>query len=244
MAACQLWMPYSQLEGNPGVSHHPVFSTSLSHTLPPSGVPTSYTPPEISQGKRKFPDEFGVANSRSRPRLDGPQSQHNPWALQSDYHHRESGDPQPLRNWAQHQCKNETSSPDPIALQRLSNVRTPVDRDAHEQKQHQHGFDAQHVPGPEPGIGVGQMPGNPVVLPQHPQHQDGPKISLDLDALSAGREIDGLPFSGYDFLGDDVFALLGSVFRPQDEQLPPHYEENGQMLWQVYDQAGFHLGPG
>jgi len=98
--------------------------------------------------------------------------------------------------------------------------------------------------GQVPGVGVGQVLGNPVMPPQHPQYQDTPRISLDLNALSAGREIDGLPFSGYDFLGGDVYALLGSVFRPQNEQLPPHYEENGQMLWQVYGQAGSHLGPG
>jgi len=88
-----------------------------------------------------------------------------------------------------------------------------------------------------------QPPDNPVVPQQHLQYQDMPRISLDLNALSAGREIDGLPYSGYDFLSDDVYALLGSVFRPQNEQLPSHYEENGQMLWQLYGQAGSHLGP-
>jgi hypothetical protein len=87
-----------------------------------------------------------------------------------------------------------------------------------------------------------QQPGNPVMPPQPPQYQEAPRISLDLNALSAGREIDGLPYSGYDFLGGDVYALLGSVFRPQNEQLPAQYEENGQILWQAYDQAGSHLG--
>jgi len=89
---------------------------------------------------------------------------------------------------------------------------------------------------------VVQQPGEAIMPQQHPQYQEAPRISLDLNALSAGREIDGLPFSGYDFLGGDVYALLGSVFRPQNEQLPAHYEENGQLLWQAYGQAGPHLG--
>ena len=83
----------------------------------------------------------------------------------------------------------------------------------------------------------------PVYQQPMPIHQsDVPKISLDLDALSAGREIDGLPFSGYDFLGGDLCALLGSVFKPPNEQLPEQFEENGQLLWQAYEQAGENLG--
>jgi hypothetical protein len=102
--------------------------------------------------------------------------------------------------------------------------------------------------GSAPGVGAGQMPpivqqlGDPVIPLQHPEYQEAPRISLDLNALSAGREIDGLPFSGYDFLSGDVYALLGSMFRPQNEQLPAHYEENSQMLWQAYGQANSHLG--
>jgi hypothetical protein len=131
----------------------------------------------------------------------------------------------------------------------LSNVRTPVDHDVQEQQpQYQHRFNTQRVSGQVPSAGIGQVlpvvqQSNPVVPAQHPQYQDAPRISLDLNALSAGREIDGLPFSGYDFLGEDVYAVLGSVFRPQNEQLRTHYEENGQMLWQLYGQAGSHLGP-
>lgn len=76
----------------------------------------------------------------------------------------------------------------------------------------------------------------------HSSHHEQPRISLDLNALSTGREIDGLPFSGYDFLGGDLYALLGSVFKPPNEQVPEQFEEHGQMLWQAYGQTGEHLG--
>lgn len=205
--------------------------------------------PEVSQGKRKFPAEFEVTDSRSRPRLDGSQPQHDSWASQPSYHRRESGGPQPVGDWPPHQGKNESHSPDSITQQRLSNVRTPVDHEAHDQlPQYEHSFSMPRMSTQVPGIVVGQIPpivqqpGNPTMPPQYLSYQDAPRISLDLNALSAGREIDGLPYSGYDFLGDDVSALLGSVFRPQNEQPPAHFEENGQMLWQAYDQAGSHLG--
>ena len=207
-------------------------------------------PSESPQGKRKFPAEFEVADFRSRPRLDGPQPRYNAWAPQPNDHRRESGGtPQLSGNWPpQYQGSNEPTLSDPISHQRLSNVRTPVDHDVHGH-QPNYGFNTRHTSGHLPDIGIGQMPpplvrqqGNPVMPPQPTQYQEAPRISLDLNALSAGREIDGLPFSGYDFLGGDVYALLGSVFRPQNEQLPAHYEENSQMLWQAYGQAGSHLG--
>jgi len=188
-----------------------------------------------------------MADSRSRPRLDGPELQDYSWASQlNDYYRRESGDaPQLAGNWPpQHRGSDEPTSSDSITHQRLSNVRTPVEHDAHEQQpEYYHGFNTRRMP----GVGVGQtplivqQPGNPVMPPQNLQYQEAPRISLDLNALSAGREIDGLPFSGYDPLSGDVYALLGSVLRPQNE-LPAQYEENGQILWQAYGQAGSHLG--
>ena len=221
-----------------------------SHAMSLSGKDsTPSAPPESSQGKRKFPLEFETADSRSRPRLDEPQSQYNSWTPRQNDHRIESGGtPQLVGSWPQHQGNNEPTSQDSITHQRLSNVRTPVERDAHEQHlQYNHGFDTGRMSGNVPSADAGQMPpiiqqpGN-TVMPSHPQYQEAPRISLDLNALSAGREIDGLPFSGYDFLSGDVYALLGSVFRPQNEQLPAHYEENSQMLWQAYGQAGSHLG--
>jgi hypothetical protein len=229
-----------------------ISNISSSHTLPPSRKTHSRSAlSESSQGKRKFPPEFEAVDSRSRPRLD-ERPQYNSWAPQPNDHRKESGGPpQHVGNWPpQLQGGPESTLPDSITHQRLSNVRTPVDHDAHEQHLQYHcGVDARRVSVHVPGVGVGQMPpihqpGNPVVPPQHPQsqYQEAPRISLDLNALSAGREIDGLPFSGYDFLGGDVYALLGSVFRPQNEQLPAQYEENGQILWQAYGQADSHLG--
>lgn len=252
MVVCWPWIPYRRLEMNRGISILSVLSTSPSHISPFSGnISTSSVPLESPQGKRKFPSEFEVPDSRSRPRLDGPQLQYSSSAPQPNDHRRESGGPpQLVGNWPpQHQGRTEPTSTDSITHQRLSNVRTPVDHDAHEQQpQYHHSVDIQRMPGHVSGIGVTQMPpivqqqGNPIMAPQHSQYQEAPRISLDLNALSAGREIDGLPFSGYDFLSGDVYALLGSVFRPQNEQLPAHYEENSQTLWQAYGQAGSHLG--
>jgi len=220
-----------------------------SHAMSLSGEATTISaPPESSWGKRKFPPEFETGDSRSRPRLDGPQLQYDSWPPRPDDHRiKNSGAPQLVGNWPQHQGNNEPTSQDSITHQRVSNVRTPVEHDAHEQQPHyNHGFNTGRMSGNVPGAGqvppIVQPPGNPVMPPQHLQYQEAPRISLDLNALSAGREIDGLPFSGYDFLSEDVYALLGSVFRPQNEQLPAHYEENGQILWQAYGQAGSHLG--
>ena len=221
------------------------FST---HTLPSSGRATSGSaPPETTHGKRKFPDEFEIPDLRSRPRLDGPQSQCNSSAPQPSFHR---GSSQLIENRPQHHGKLEPPPQDSIILQRLSNVRTPVDHDGHEQPpQYGHRFNVQRTSEQTPGISIGPMPpivqqtGNSIAPQQHLQYQDAPpRISLDLNALSAGREIDGLPYSGYDFLSDDVYALLGSVFRPQNEQLAQNYEENGQMLWQMYGQAGSNFG--
>ena len=205
---------------------------------------------ESSWGKRKFPPEFETVDSRSRPRLDGPQPQYNSWAPRPSDHRVESGGaPQLVGSWSRQKDNNEPTSQDSITHQPLSNVRTPVENDAREQQpQYNHSSNMGRMSGNVPEVGAGQMlsivqqPDNSTTLPQHPQYQEAPRISLDLDALSAGREIDGLPFSGYDFLSGDVYALLGSVFRPQNEQLPAHYEEHGQMLWQAYGQAGSHLG--
>lgn len=218
--------------------------------MPHSGKVSTTSVPESSQGKRKFPPEFEDADSRSRPRLDGPQPQYDYWTSQQNNNRREDGGVSgPVSDWPpQLQGKNEPTTPDPFTHQRLSNVRTPVGYDAHEQPQWDHDLNTRRVSGNASDIGTGQIPpifqqqGNPITPSQHQQFQEAPRISLDLNALSAGREIDGLPFSGYDFLSGDVYALLGSVFRPQNEQLPPHYEENSQLLWQAYHQAGSHLG--
>ena len=249
MAACRPWIQYKQQEENRGISF-PALITSSSHAMPLSGKVSTTSIPESSQGKRKFPPEFEDADSRSRPRLDGPQPQYNYWGPRQNENRRESGDAsQPVGDWPpQHQGKIEPVTPDPFTHQRLSNLRTPVGYDAHETSQWNRDLSTRRAPGNAPDIGTGQIPpivqqqGNPIMPSQHPQYQEAPRISLDLNALSAGREIDGLPFSGYDFLSGDVYALLGSVFRPQNEQLPPHYEENSQMLWQAYDQAGSHFG--
>lgn len=69
----------------------------------------------------------------------------------------------------------------------------------------------------------------------HPLHH--PQISLNLN-LTDGQPptIDGLPFSGYDFLGDDIFALMGNVLAKPTTAEPSAqmFEENAQVLWQAY----------
>lgn len=191
-----------------------------------------------------------TADARSRPRLDENHS--NQWAPQPGHAHSGSS----LHNGYGGHMRNhdQMDTTDSITHQRLSNLRTPVDHvdvpppDYHhqhhpsqhhqpQQQLHMH----QNVPPPhmKPMYSpTAQMYSPPGTMP----HQEQPRISLDLNALSTGREIDGLPFSGYDFLGGDLSALLGSVFRPPNEQIPEQFEENGQMLWQAYGQTGEHLG--
>lgn len=68
-----------------------------------------------------------------------------------------------------------------------------------------------------------------------------PKISLDLNALSSGQEVQGLPFSGFDFLGSDLYALV----RPPTEQPNAQmFEQNAQVLWQAYGQGDVAFGHG
>lgn len=52
----------------------------------------------------------------------------------------------------------------------------------------------------------------------------------------ASWETSRLPFSGYDFLGEDLYALLGNGGRTNAEMNPQMFEENAQLLWQAYGQ--------
>lgn len=61
----------------------------------------------------------------------------------------------------------------------------------------------------------------------------------------ASWENSRLPFSGYDFLGDDLYALLGNGGRTSGEMNSQMFEENAQLLWQAYgqqDTMGFGSG--
>jgi hypothetical protein len=177
-----------------------------------------------------MPSDFDIHDdrtndTRSRPRVE---EHSNPWV------------PQPGQSHSDRSINGEYASrmsDSANSISRLSNVRTPVDHsDLSPNLQHgsHHPQFLTHA-GSEP---LKQMYQPSDSIPQ----LEPPKISLDLNALSAGREIDGLPFSGYDFLGGDLYALIGSVFRPQPDQPPEQCEEHGQLLWQAYGQMGEHLG--
>lgn len=185
-----------------------------------------------------------AADVRSRPRLD---SNHpSQWAPQPAHSH--SGGSVHSGYSGQPRNHDQMETTDSITHQRLSNVRTPVDHvDVSPSEYHHHHLPQHHQPQPlnmhqnfpPPHMKPMYSPSTPM---PHPSHHQQPRISLDLNALSTGREIDGLPFSGYDFLGGDLYALLGSVFKPPNEQVPEQFEEHGQMLWQAYGQTGEHLG--
>lgn len=80
----------------------------------------------------------------------------------------------------------------------------------------------------------------PDVLPSlgqvHPSpHIELPQISLDINTISTDTRHGIDEYSGYDFLGDDLFAVLGSVVRPSEHHLSPQtFEENAQLLWQAF----------
>jgi hypothetical protein len=118
----------------------------------------------------------------------------------------------------------ESQSP-PLQHQRMSNLRTSVEMPQHPMHAppHGHGMPPQHHPG------YSSTPEG-VPIPQ--------QITLDLNALSAGQEVAGLPYSGYDFLRDDVFALIRGV--EQQRQMPNEQvlEQNAQLLWQAYGDGG------
>ncbi|KAJ4472128.1 fungal-specific transcription factor domain-containing protein [Lentinula aciculospora] len=62
-----------------------------------------------------------------------------------------------------------------------------------------------------------------------------PHLSLDINAWSTGRNHNIDEYSGYDFLGEDLFALLGSVVKPSERPSPHTFEENAQALWQAFN---------
>jgi hypothetical protein len=59
---------------------------------------------------------------------------------------------------------------------------------------------------------------------------DPTKISLDINTLSTGSSHILDEYSGYDFLGDDLFALLGSLLKRTAQLSPQTFEENAQVL--------------
>ncbi|KAJ3723399.1 fungal-specific transcription factor domain-containing protein [Lentinula raphanica] len=60
------------------------------------------------------------------------------------------------------------------------------------------------------------------------------QISLDINAWSTGRNHSIDEYSGYDFLGEDIFAVLGSVTKSAEQPSPHTFEENAQALWQAF----------
>ncbi|KAJ3892788.1 fungal-specific transcription factor domain-containing protein [Lentinula edodes] len=113
-------------------------------------------------------------------------------------------------------------------LMRTSSIRTPMSNDI------------SLPPTPSdtvPGHALSNFRGDPALtlnsgkqaLPSFEQ-----LISLDINAWSTGRNHSIDEYSGYDFLGEDLFALLGSVVKPLEQPSPHTFEENAQALWQAF----------
>ncbi|KAJ7590742.1 fungal-specific transcription factor domain-containing protein [Mycena floridula] len=72
--------------------------------------------------------------------------------------------------------------------------------------------------------------GPPPTINNNDNHVPPPRISFDLNTPDCVAE--GLPFSGYDFLGDDLSALLGNVIKPPPES---DRHDHNQVIWQAFN---------
>ncbi|KAK0498377.1 hypothetical protein EDD18DRAFT_1351062 [Armillaria luteobubalina] len=189
-----------------------------------------------SRGKRKRSDAEVVSPQRNR--VNG-----NVWenGIASSSHVSEGH--QNLNNNPHHSSSLGMMDPslaEGRSHQRLSNLRTSMEPVAEPNGPYpgQHSYSpSQHNP----------VPGHPRI-PQSPTHQMGPpppphayppanpappQLSLDINAIYAGQQIDGLPFSN-DFIGDDLLALVGNVIKPSAQPSAQMFEENAQVLWQAF----------
>ncbi|KAE9404478.1 hypothetical protein BT96DRAFT_813532, partial [Gymnopus androsaceus JB14] len=178
---------------------------------------------ESASTKRKRVSEPGPVASSSRQRLD-------------DLEWTPAGQATTLSNQRYHpsNAEEERYGQQLSNLMRTSSIRTSMSNDAMPSTDALRGHALSNARG-DPGSLNTPSFGN-TVLPSLGQllQPPLPQISLDINTLSTGgRHLD--EYSGYDFLGDDLFAVLGSVVRPSEQQLSPQtFEENAQVLWQAF----------
>lgn len=229
-------------------------SSIVSSDVRPSSFPSyRFTPDSSSSGKRKRND-VGFQDLRTRPRLEDHR-QNTATGLSPPIMHNAYG---PSSSSAY-----DAPLQDPRSHQRVSNLRTSVEM-AEQQQQHygsspdnnmshQSSVDSGFNPHPHshgqrmltaelmrplpgdmpppdtPGPYAGSIPSN-----MTPDPVSG--IGGSSSNGKAPWETSRLPFSGYDFLGDDLYALLGNGGRTNAEMNSQMFEENAQLLWQAYGQ--------
>lgn len=104
-----------------------------------------------------------------------------------------------------------------------------------------HSSDLHHMPPLHHNhrVPAGPPPPPPLLPPPHEvlvgrtRGYDSPPPQISLDLNTPGREVEGLPFSGYDFLGDELLALLGNVIRSPTD--PVQHEKHSQVIWQAFN---------
>lgn len=185
---------------------------------------------ENSRGKRKRSPAREMHSPSNRPRLD----EYNSWHEHGFNEHAGGG------TNGSHPGNFPSQSEDPDApqrpSQRLSNLRTSMESTASASNNFSHPY--PHHPSltsERQGLSLtttSQPPSAHDQAEYNRLYPSPPQICLDLN--SPNREISGLPFSGYDFLGDDLFALLGNVIRPSSDAAS-QYEQHTQVVWQAYN---------
>ncbi|PBL02106.1 hypothetical protein ARMGADRAFT_954261 [Armillaria gallica] len=190
-----------------------------------------------SRGKRKRSD--AEVASPQRNRVNG-----NAWenGMASSSHVSEGH--QNLNNNSHHSSSLGMMDPNLAegrSHQRLSNLRTSMEPvvepngpypGQHSYSPSQHNSVSGHPRIPQsPTHQMGPPPPPPHAYP--PTNPAPPQLSLDINAIYAGQQIDGLPFSN-DFIGDDLLALVGNVMKPTAQPSAQMFEENAQVLWQAF----------
>ncbi|KAJ3734458.1 fungal-specific transcription factor domain-containing protein [Lentinula guzmanii] len=172
--------------------------------------------------KRKRAEESGLLASSSRQRLD------DRWSS-AGYRTSLDQDTDDER-YEQQQFTN---------LMRTSSIRTPMSNDISLPPTPIDTVPAHALSpfrsDPAPTSGKQILPS----FEQLVQLQEGytelpPQISLDINAWSTGRNHSIDEYSGYDFLGEDIFAVIGSVAKSSEQPSPHTFEENAQVLWQAF----------
>ncbi|KIY71796.1 hypothetical protein CYLTODRAFT_418512 [Cylindrobasidium torrendii FP15055 ss-10] len=113
---------------------------------------------------------------------------------------------------------------------RLSNLRTSVPSPA---------------PGPAPPVSVPNGNSFSMGRMYHPRGLlTPPQLTLDIDALGARQEVSNMPFA-YEFLGDDLFALVGNVMNKpgSNHWAEPLSEDTRHSLRQAYSEQLVAPGP-
>jgi hypothetical protein len=123
----------------------------------------------------------------------------------------------------------------------LSNLRTsmndsPEGTTPHPSQSAQNGHG-----GPLPPYGSRQAyPGQTYQEQPYPSYANAgtgyapPQISLNLN-MAPGSTVEDLPFSGYDFLGSDVYATIDNTMKPPQHVGSQNYDEQSQFLWNAYN---------